>query len=162
MIHVAFRTPEFSMSGTYTNLLYHVIFSTKDRIPWIEPSFRKDLYRYMGGIVRELGGTPLEIGGVADHVHLLIKLKPTLALADFMRKLKSGSSKWMNEEKMRLRKFGWQDGYAAFSVSTSQASQVKRYIKNQEQHHRRTTFQEEFVRLLRKHGIEYEERYLWT
>jgi REP element-mobilizing transposase RayT len=111
--------------------------------------------------VRDLGGTALEIGGVADHVHLLIKLKPTLALADFMRELKSGSSKWLNEEEMRLRKFGWQDGYGAFSVSESQVSQVRTYIRNQEQHHRRVGFQEEFVRLLERHGIEYDEQYLW-
>jgi putative transposase len=150
------------MSGTYTNLLYHLIFSTKDRVPFIESHLRDDLHRYMGGIVRDVGGTPLEIGGVADHVHLLVKLKPTLALADFMRELKSGSSKWMNEEKMRLGKFGWQDGYAAFTVSTSHAPRVKSYIKNQERHHRRASFQEEFLQLLQKHGIEYDERYLWT
>lgn len=149
------------MSRTYTNLLYHLVFSTKERIPFISPSFRNDLHGYLGGIVRDLGGTPVEIGGVADHVHLLVKLKPTEAVSDVMRHLKAGSSKWLNEEKMKLRKFGWQDGYAAFSVSTSQAARVRAYIKNQERHHRRVGFQEELVHLLQLNGVEYDERYLW-
>ena len=149
------------MSRTYSNLLYHLVFSTKDRIPLISPSFRDDLHSYLGGIVRDLGGIPLEIGGVADHVHLLVKLKPTAALSDVMRELKAGSSKWINENKMKLRKFGWQDGYAAFSVSKSQAPRVRAYISNQEEHHRRVGFKEEFLALLQRNGIEYDEKYLW-
>jgi putative transposase len=149
------------MANTYTNLLYHIIFSTKERIPFIKPSLRDDLHGYLGGIVRELGGTALEVGGVADHVHLLVKLTPKIALSDFMRSLKAGSSKWMNEEKMKLRKFGWQDGYAAFTVSKSQAPSVRKYIKSQERHHQRIGYQEEFLELLRRHDIEYDERYLW-
>jgi putative transposase len=149
------------MANTYTNLLYHIVFSTKDRIPFIEPSVRNDLHSYLGGIVRDAGGIALEIGGVADHVHLLVKLPPKVALSDFMRELKSGSSKWMNEQKMKLRKFAWQDGYAAFTVSKSQAPAVRKYIKNQERHHQRVGFQEEFVQLLRRHEIEFDERYIW-
>jgi putative transposase len=149
------------MARTYTNLLFHLVFSTKDRIPFIGPSIRDELHAYMGGIIRDLGGIALEIGGVEDHVHLLVKLKPTLALADVLRELKSGSSKWLNEEKMKLRKFGWQDGYAAFSVSESQAGRVRAYIKNQVEHHRQVSFQDELRELLRKHGIEFDERYMW-
>lgn len=149
------------MSRTYTNLLYHFVFSTKDRIPLISPTFRNDLHRYLGGIVRELGGIPIEIGGVADHVHLLVKLKPTAALSEVMRALKASSSKWVNEEKMKLCKFGWQDGYAAFSVSKSQAPGVRTYIANQEEHLRRLGFKEEVLALLQRHEIEYEEKYLW-
>lgn len=149
------------MSRTYTNLLYHIIFSTKDRIPFIQPAFRSDLHAYLGGIIADLGGIPLEIGGVADHAHLLVKLKPTAALSDVMRELKAGSSKWVNEEKMKLRKFGWQDGYAAFTVSSSQSGRVRAYIRNQERHHARLSFQDELRQLLKRHGIEYEEQYLW-
>lgn len=98
---------------------------------------------------------------MADHAHLLVKLKPTLALADVMRELKAGSSKWINEEKMKLRKFGWQDGYAACSVSRSQATRVRTYIKNQERHHQRVGYQQEFLQLLRRHEVEYDERYIW-
>ena len=149
------------MANTYTNLLYHIVFSTKDRISLIEPSVRPDLHGYLGGIVRELGGTALEIGGVADHVHLLVKLPPKIAISDFMRELKANSSKWMNEQRMKLRKFGWQDGYAAFSVSKSQVPSVRKYIQNQESHHQRLGFQEKFRGLLRRHEIEFDERYIW-
>ena len=149
------------MSRTYTNLLYHLVFSTKQRIPLILPSFQADLHAYMGGIVRDLGGIAIEIGGAADHVHLLVRLKPVIALADAMRELKAGSSKWVNEEKMKLRKFGWQDGYAAFTVSESQAPRVRAYIRRQEQHHCRIDFQQEIRELLQRHKIDYDERYLW-
>jgi putative transposase len=149
------------MAGTYSNLLYHVVFSTKDRIPFIEPSLRDDLHGYLGGIVRELGGTALEVGGVADHVHLLVKLTAKIALADFMRALKANSSKWLNEEKLKLRKFGWQDGYAAFTVSKSQVPDVRKYIKNQESHHQRIGYKDELLELLRRHEIEFDERCIW-
>lgn len=149
------------MSRTYTNLLYHLVFSTKQRLPLILPSFQSDLHAYLGGIVRDLGGIPIEVGGIADHIHLFVRLKPTLALADALREIKAGSSKWVNEEKMKLRKFGWQDGYAAFSVSESQAPRVRTYIQRQEQHHRRIDFQQEVRDLLRRHNIAFDERYLW-
>jgi REP element-mobilizing transposase RayT len=130
-------------------------------MPLILPSFQSDLHGYLGGIVRDLGGIAIEVGGVADHVHLLVRLKPTLAIADALREIKAGSSKWVNEEKMKLRKFGWQDGYAAFTVSESQALRVRTYIQRQEQHHRRIDFQQEVRDLLRRHNIEFDERYLW-
>jgi REP element-mobilizing transposase RayT len=154
-------TGDTVVAGTYTNLLYHFVFSTKNRIPLISENVQQDLYSYIGGIVRGEGGTLLEIGGISDHVHLLAKLKPTKSISEILNRIKSKSSKWMNEEKMKTRKFGWQDGYGAFSVSESQIASVRRYIRSQEQHHQRQSFQDEFRALLEKQGIEYEERYLW-
>jgi REP element-mobilizing transposase RayT len=149
------------MPGTYTNLLYHLVFSTKNRIPLISKNLQADLYAYIGGIVRGEGGKLLEIGGMPDHVHLLVKLKPSVSLSIMLNRIKAKSSKWINQEKLKLRKFGWQEGYAAFSVSESQVTKVRPYIQNQITHHRRQSFQEEFRALLVKHGIEFEERYLW-
>ncbi len=150
------------MAGTYTNLLYHLTFSTEGRRPLISPQLKPDLHAYMGGIVRGEGGSLLEINGTADHVHLLAKLKPSKSVSEMLNRIKARSSKWANEEKMKMRKFGWQDGFAAFSVSESQAESVRRYIRNQESHHQRKSFQDEFRTLLDKHGIDYEERYLWV
>jgi putative transposase len=149
------------MAATLTNLIYHVVFSTKLRVPLIAESLEAELYRYMGGIIRGEGGILLEIGGVPDHVHLLVKFKPTVAVADMLRVLKANSSKWINEEKWRLQKFGWQDGYAAFTVSQSQVSHVCRYIRNQKHHHHKADFQSELKALLKRHGVEYDERYVW-
>ena len=148
------------MAGTYTNLLYHIVFSTKNRLPLITPQLKEDLYAYMGGIVRGEGGTLLEINGMPDHVHLLVKLKPTTAISDFLRVLKANSSKWANEKK-RLRKLGWQEGYAAFTVSESQSPRVRNYIRNQEEHHGKQDYKSELLSLLKKHRVEYDERYLW-
>lgn len=152
---------ERDMAGTYTNLLYHLVFSTKQRIPLITKELQPDLYAYIGGIVRGEGGTLLEIGGVSDHVHLLTKFKPTATVSDMLKSVKSGSSKWVNEERSKLRKFGWQDGYAAFSVSESSVDAVQRYIRDQERHHSGQSYQDEFRALLDRHGINYDEKYLW-
>ena len=149
------------MAGTYTNLLYHLVFSTKERIPLIGHELQPDLYAYLGGIIRGEGGILLEVGGMSDHVHLLTKFKPTVSISEMLRQVKANSSKWVNEEKFKLRKFAWQDGYAAFSVSESQVGAVRRYIQTQEAHHRGQSYQDEFRALLERHGIEYEERYLW-
>jgi putative transposase len=149
------------MSGTYTNLLYHVVFSTKNRRPLITEAIRDDLYHYLGGIIRGEGGTLLEVNGMPDHVHLLAKLRPTIAIADMLRLLKANSSKWLNEEKQQRSRFGWQDGYSAFSVSESQVARVRAYIQRQAQHHRQTDFKTELIALLDKHCIEYDKRYIW-
>ena len=149
------------MPSTYTNLLYHIVFSTKNRIPLIHQGFQEELYRYTGGIIRAEGGVQLEIGGMSDHIHILAKFKPAISVSDMLAKIKANSSKWVNDHKMKLRKFGWQEGYAAFSVSESQAPAVREYIQTQEEHHRKQTFQEEFIALLERHGIEYDPRYLW-
>ncbi len=148
------------MPSTHVSLHYHIVFSTKERAPSIDEAFRSRLYAYLGGVVRGLGGTPLEIGGVADHVHLLVGLKPTHTLSDVIRVLKSDSSKWIHVE-MRQKHFAWQEGYGAFSVSRSNVVAVRTYIAQQEEHHRRRSFEEEYLEFLRRHEIEFDERYLW-
>jgi putative transposase len=149
------------MASTLTNLLYHIIFSTKNREPVITEPIRRDLYAYMGGIIRGEGGTLLEIGGIADHVHLVVRFKSDPSVATMVKIIKSKSSKWLNAQPKRPGRFEWQRGYAAFTVSLSQLDNVRAYVRNQEQHHRRKTFQEELRALLDKHGVEYDERYLW-
>jgi REP element-mobilizing transposase RayT len=147
------------MPSTHTHLLYHIIFATKDRKPLIADSWRARLHEYLGGTVSGLGGTSQGIGGVADHVHLLVGLKPTHCLADFMRELKKSSSIWVAEE-IGAKGFAWQEGYAAFTVSASARDSVRDYIGRQEEHHRRKTFREELVEFLEKSGVKYDPRYL--
>jgi putative transposase len=147
--------------STYTNLLYHFVFSTKDRIPLITAELQEELYRYVGGIIRAEGGVQLEIGGISDHVHILAKNKPSIAVSDLLGKIKANSSKWINDQKPQSRKFGWQEGYAAFTVSESQVATVREYIRLQKEHHHKQTFKEELVALLDRHGIEYDARFLW-
>ena len=142
----------------YTNLLYHIVFGTKGRLPLIHDEIRQELHRYMGGIVRGLGGIALEIGGINDHVHLLVKLTPTACLSDFLRDLKSNSSTWAKEN--GVRKFAWQRRYGAFTVSESQKAIVRRYIRNQEKHHKKFDFRNEFETLLKSNGIPIDE-YVW-
>jgi putative transposase len=149
------------MAHTYANLLTHVIFSTKDRFGFIAADLGRLLFPYMGGIIRELNGTALAINGAADHVHLLLALPPNLALSEAMRVLKTNSSRWMHEQWPRRRAFAWQTGYGAFSVSRSNADQVCAYIADQEEHHRLVSFQKEFLAFLKRHGIAYDERYIW-
>ena len=149
------------MSSTLTNLVYHIVFSTKHRDPLIQPVFQKRLYSYIGGISRDEGAVLMEAGGMPDHIHLLVRLKPVHSVAGFLKIVKSKSSKWVNDEKLSPTKFHWQAGYGAFTVSASQIPTVTKYIQNQEQHHRRKTFQDEFLDLLNRHEIEYDEKYLW-
>ena len=137
------------MPGTHTNLLYHLVFSTKQRLPMITDTLAAE------------GGILLEVGGMPDHIHLLAKIKPTIAISDFLRQFKANSSKWLNEEKLKIKKFGWQDGYGAFTVSRSQVDRVAEYIRNQKTHHANVDFKVEYVELLKRHEVEYEERYLW-
>jgi REP element-mobilizing transposase RayT len=147
------------MATTFANLLYHVVFSTKDRIPSINDEIREGLYEYMGGIIRGEGGILLEIGGMPDHVHLLVKLKTDVTVALMVQKIKGKSSKWHNERLVRER-FAWQSGYGIFSVSASLVERVRRYIRSQEEHHRRVSFKDELMTLLKRNGIPYDERYL--
>src|SRR5438309_6927427 len=144
------------MAHTFSNLLTHVIFSTKDRQPFLGDDARPRIFAYMGGIVRDLGGIALRINGPNDHVHLLLATPPTIAIAEAMRVVKTNSSKWIHETFPRLSSFGWQTGYGAFSVSQSNADAVRAYIDGQAEHHRTITFQEEFVAFLKRHGISYD------
>jgi putative transposase len=150
------------MPHSYTNLLYDLVFSTKDRRPLIDEFLRSRLYEYLGGTIRGLGGVALEIGGIADHMHLLVKLRQDHAVSAILRDLKANSSGWINQhELIGTRNFAWQTGYGAFTVSESQVEKVKQYIRNQETHHQKSTFREEFVALLQAHGIEYDLEHLW-
>ena len=150
------------MSSTLTNVLVHVVFSTKYRAPVLSEEVRAHLHAYIGGIINGEGGTPVAIGGTADHVHVLMKIAPRTALADMMRKIKGSSSKWMNEQAWLVGAFAWQRGYAAFSVSRSMSAHVIRYIDGQVEHHRVSPFKEELVTLLEKHGVEYDVQYLFV
>jgi putative transposase len=149
------------MAHTYTSLLHHVIFSTKDRAPMLDSELKARLFPYMGGITRELGGVALTINGPADHVHLLVSLPPVIAPSEFVGKLKCNSSGWVHKTLSNRYAFAWQTGYSAFSVSASQREKVERYIANQEEHHRIVTFKEELIEFLKKHGVDYDERYLF-
>ncbi len=148
------------MSQTLTNLLYHIVFSTKGRENLITDELRKDLYPYIGGIVKGEKGTPICVGGMMDHVHLLIKFSPTINFSQIVQKIKGGSSKWIHE-KQNNRLFSWQGGYGAFSVSESNIDIVRQYIESQREHHKRLTFKEEYELLLKKHNIVFNEQYLW-
>lgn len=148
------------MPSTHLSLHYHLVFSTKDRAPIIADDWRERLHAFLGGIVKNLGGTPTEIGGVADHVHMLIGLRATHCLADVMREIKAGSSRWVHEE-LGLAAFSWQEGYGAFTVGAPQCGAVRNYIAKQEEHHCVKTFQEEYIEFLKLSGVEYDDRYLW-
>ncbi|HVT02231.1 MAG TPA: IS200/IS605 family transposase [Thermoanaerobaculia bacterium] len=148
------------MPTTHTSLEHHFVFSTKDRFPFLGPAIRDRVHEYLGGCLRTEGAAPLTIGGVEDHVHILAGLRPTHAVASVMREVKRVSSKWMHEE-MGVPRFAWQEGYGAFAVSRSNVTAVAKYIETQEEHHRKRTFQDEYKRLLARHGIEFDVRYLW-
>ncbi len=149
------------MPGTFTSLHYHLVFSTKDRFPMIHGDLQPELYDYMGGIVRSLDSVLCEIGGMPDHLHLLVRVPPKHSLSDFMRILKSRSSGWVHETQARAEKFAWQEGYGAFAVSKSDLPRVSEYIQRQAEHHRELSFKDEFRRFLERHDIAFDERYLW-
>jgi REP element-mobilizing transposase RayT len=145
--------------STFAALHYHFVFSTKNRLPQIRPQWQNRIHEYLGGVAKGLGGFPQIIGGVEDHVHLLVGLKTTHCISDFIRELKRSSSIWVHNE-IKAQDFKWQEGYGAFTVSPNSRASVKRYISNQKEHHRKRTFREEFVDLLNKAGIEYEDKWL--
>ena len=148
------------MSDSYTNLLYHIIFSTKERRPLITPDYEVRLYDYIGGTLRRAGGISLELNGTADHLHLLAKLGPDRALSDVLRDLKANATGWMHDVFPLLKHFSWQRGYGAFTVSQSHVEQVRKYIARQKTHHQKVSFRDEFTRFLRANGIEYDERFV--
>ncbi len=147
------------MSSTYLALHYHLVFGTKNREPFITPAWKARLHDYLGGTVRGLDGFPEGVGGVADHVHLLVGLKATHCLADMIRELKKASSVWVHEQ-VGVPAFAWQEGYAAFTVSATSREAVRHYIAHQEEHHRMKSFREELIEMLNKAGVEYDPRYL--
>jgi REP element-mobilizing transposase RayT len=140
----------------------HLIFSTKERRPFLRDMTTRDaLHAYLGGISKQLECPPVRIGGAEDHVHVLARLGRTITQADWVKELKRVSNLWLKEHGRDYADFQWQGGYAVFSVSQSNSEQVKEYIARQEEHHRNTTFQDEFRGLLRKHNVEFDERYVW-
>jgi putative transposase len=149
------------LGHTYVSSLLHCVFSTKGREPYITPELEERLWPMMGGIARGHKMKALEIGGVADHVHMLLSLPATINIAQAMQLIKGGSSKWVHEEFRSHRHFEWQQGYGAFSIGIAQVDDTIAYIRNQKEHHRKRTFQEAYVAFLKAHGIEYDERYIW-
>ena len=147
------------MANTYTSLTYHVVFSTKNREPWLAVPIGQRLWPFLGGIARENGMKALEIGGVGDHVHVLISIPPIVPVSKAVQLLKGGSSHWLKSEFPNLSAFAWQDGYGAFTVSESQVEAVRAYIRQQAEHHRTRTFAEEYRSFLERHHVEFDERY---
>jgi putative transposase len=149
------------MPQSLSKVIVHIIFSTKNREPWLDPNIRPRMHAYLATICRDLGGEALRVGGVADHVHIVTTLPRTLSQAQMVEGIKKPSSKWIKALEVRYRSFFWQRGYGVFSVSSSQHGAVLQYVETQEEHHRARTFQEEYRELLRRHGVEFDERYVW-
>lgn len=140
----------------------HLIFSTKNRLPFITEEIENELYSYLAGICKTLECNPVKVGGYKDHVHILCVLSKNITLAKFMEELKSSSSVWVKKQDKGLKDFYWQDGYGAFSVSPKNIDNVISYIDTQKEHHKKKTFQEEYLAFLRNYSVEYDERYIWT
>jgi len=149
------------MPQSLAQLYVHIVFSTKERYPFIQGDIEAQLFSFIGDAIKKLNGVPVLINGTADHLHILASLPRTAALSDFLEKIKSESSRWIKTKGGMYEKFAWQAGYGAFSVSSSKMDSVKKYIAGQKEHHRTVTFKEEFVQFLVKYGVKYNEQYLW-
>ncbi len=150
------------MPQSFGSIQVHLVFSTKNREPWIAPAIAERLYDYLGGTLRGNNCSSIAIGGIADHIHLLVSMSREFSASQLIRVLKSNSSRWIHDTFPTMAGFAWQSGYGAFSVSYSQIEVVKAYILNQEQHHKKQTFQDEFLALLEAHRLEWDERYVWN
>jgi putative transposase len=144
---------------SHTHLLYHIVFATKDRAPLINSAWEDELYRYIGGIIRNHKGEAIEIGGMPEHLHVFARFEPVEAVSDVMRDVKASSSKWIR--RVHEPKFGWQRRYGAFTVSESASEAVRRYIRDQKIHHTKHSFESEYIELLRRHRVDFDEKYLW-
>lgn len=149
------------MANTYTSLHYHFVFSTKGREPWIAPEIEQRIWSFMGGIARENKIRPIQIGGTDDHVHLLLNANATFGPSKIAQLIKGGSSAWIHSTFPEMKLFKWQDGYGAFTVSKSSVPDVTQYIRNQRDHHRTRSFQDEYLAFLVRHDVEFDERFLW-
>ena len=149
------------MPQSLSRVIIHLIFSTKDRQPWIDPEVRPRMHAYLATVCRDLGGEVHRVGGMADHVHIVTTLPRTISQAELVEKAKTSSSAWIKTLGNTNAEFHWQRGYGAFSVSASQLEEVVRYVENQDEHHRTRTFQQEFREVLRKHNLPFDERYVW-
>lgn len=149
------------MANTFSQIYFHIVFSTKNRVDWITPDIEARVWAYIGGIARKHKMTALQVGGIDNHIHALVGARTTVNASDIAKYLKGDSSYWIHSEFPSKRDFAWQDGYGVFSVSKSLIPNVIDYIKRQREHHDRQTFEEEFVELLKLHAIDYDERYLF-
>jgi putative transposase len=149
------------MANTFTSLHYHIVFSTKNREPWICQACEERVWSFLAGIAKQNGLVPMQIGGMENHIHVLVGAPSTAAPCKIAQQIKGGSSAWIHDTFPEWRGFGWQDGYGVFSVSRSNVGAVAAYIRQQRAHHQKKTFEEEYLTLLRKHGIDYDERYVW-
>lgn len=150
------------MAGTYTQLYIHFVFSVKNRDSIIKQNWSNELYKYISGIVKKLNHKLICINGMPSHIHILIGINPNQSISDLIRKKKCNSSIWINEKRLAAGRFEWQEGYGAFSYGKSQVSVVVAYINNQEEHHKKKTFKEEYLAFLKKYEIEYDERYVFN
>jgi REP element-mobilizing transposase RayT len=151
----------FGMAGKYISVNLHLVWSTKERRALLDRRWLSRVYSYIGAVVRSKGGKLLKAGGQPDHIHLYISLPSTVTIADLVSAIKSNSSRWIRSTFEIGRRFGWQEGYGAFSVSKSLEKSVIEYIENQDKHHRRRDFRQEFLELLEKHEVSYDPRYIW-
>jgi REP element-mobilizing transposase RayT len=149
------------MSQSLANILAHIIFSTKLSKPFITQAIKKELYSYMASILKDCDCSPIIIGGIEDHVHVLCKLSKTRSMSSVIENVKKKSSKWIKTKGVEYKDFYWQNGYGAFSIGQSQVNTLKGYIQSQEEHHQKKSFKEEFLEILNRYGVEYDERYLW-
>lgn len=150
------------MAGTFTKIYYHLVFSTKDRVKLIDDNIKTELYSYICGILKNEEGYVYSIGGMSDHIHILCSIPPKSSLSDSVKKIKVASSKWIKEKGGLYQKFNWQPGYGLFTVSHSQLNTVSKYIEQQKQHHENLSYKDEIRLLLKKHNIEFDEKYIWS
>ena len=149
------------MANTFSQIYIQVVFAVTGRMSLITKDYKEELHKYITGIVRNKGQKLISINGIPDHLHILIGLRPAMALADLVREVKSDSSDWINRRKLSRGKFAWQEGYGAFSYGHSQLDMIIRYIQNQERHHKRRSFKDEYLTLLKKFEIEFKEEYVF-
>ncbi len=149
------------MGQSLSQVFVHIVFSTKNHYPFILSEVEPELFAYMGDTIKRSGGVPFLINGMSDHVHVFSSLPKTVSLAKFVEDIKRNSSRWIKTKGTEYQHFAWQDGYGAFSVSSSKKEVVVNYIANQKEHHRKKTFKEELLEFLIEYGVEYDERYLW-
>lgn len=149
------------MPQSLSKLYVHIIFHTKHNEPFINSEIEKELYAYIGGIIKENDSTPIKIGGIENHIHILAVMSKNISLAKFVEEIKRNSSRWIKTKGQKFQQFAWQGGYGAFSVSQSVVERVKNYIENQKEHHKKVSFQDEYVKFLSEYGIDYNSEYLW-
>jgi putative transposase len=149
------------MPQSLSSILVHLIFSTKNREPFITPAIESELHPYLAKVLRELKSPSLALNGTSDHIHVLFALGRVITVAELVEEIKTSSSKWIKTKGREFKNFHWQRGYGAFSVGQYDVEAVKLYIRNQNEHHKRVTFQDEYREFLRSHGIDFDERYVW-